>query len=145
LAFWPGSAEGQARSFDEHIHYCAQATPRCARINTHPLDRFGAFVKYIEYSATGFVETHRALEKGFHRAYLCLTMPHLNNRGDKVLGIVRAGEAAIPFIMGIERTAGFERLVGRCVTPRMGRLLETTNLEHFPQNCWQLDGQVGPA
>jgi RimJ/RimL family protein N-acetyltransferase len=113
LAFWPGSAEGQARSLDEHIHYCAQAAPRCARINAHPLDCFGAFVKYVEYSATGFVETHRALEKEFHRAYLCLTMPHLNNMGDKVLGIVRAGEAAIPFIMAIERTAGFERLVGR--------------------------------
>lgn len=37
----------------------------------------------------------------------------MNNRGDKVLEIGRAGEAAIPFIMGIERTTGFEQLVGR--------------------------------
>lgn len=27
------------------------------------------------YAHLGFVETHRAMEKGFHRVYLCLTVP----------------------------------------------------------------------
>jgi hypothetical protein len=30
------------------------------------------------YAHLGFVETHRAMEKGFHRVYLRLTLPEAN-------------------------------------------------------------------